>query len=468
MTIWTALSWVEAVYLPILIVTIILQKRSPVATLAWILALAFVPIGGLVLYFTIGPRRLHRKRMRHAKSRLLVRGEKPTRLGARAHDLPWKDQVVTLVTKSSGAPLTTCRDVTVLPSGTQCFDAICEAIAAAKHHVHVEYYIFEDDVTGRRVRDALIERANAGVKVRMLVDAVGSPLRYPFLRPLRDARVEFARFNPLMFGSLRPRINFRNHRKIVVVDGDVGFIGGINVGDEYDARVSGAQAYRDTHLRLRGSAVREIQLAFLEDWHYATEKSVDPEGLFAPHSDSEAELVQVIASGPDQDWEPIQKLFFAAIAASEKRVEITTPYFVPDEAITTALITAAMRGVEVEILLPQRSDSLIVTAAARSYYGELLRAGASIWEYPRMIHAKTMVVDHKLGVVGSANMDNRSFRLNFEIGAAFYDRESIATLERVFADDKSKARHVTPKVRARLGFAERLGEATARLLSPVL
>ena len=178
--------------------------------------------------------------------------------------------------------------------------------------------------------------------------------------------------------------------------------------------------------------------------------------------------MQVIASGPDQDWEPIQKLFFAAIAASEKRVEITTPYFVPDEAITTALITAAMRGVEVEILLPQRSDSLIVTAAARSYYGELLRAGASIWEYPRMIHAKTMVVDHKLGVVGSANMDNRSFRLNFEIGAAFYDRESIATLERVFADDKSKARHVTPKVRARLGFAERLGEATARLLSPVL
>jgi len=468
MTIWTVLSTVEAAYLPVLIVTIVLQKRSPVATLAWILALAFVPVGGIALYFVFGPRRLRRKRLRHAKSRLLVRRQEPTPLAKRVADLPWKDQVVTLVTRASDAPLVTCRDVLVLPSGARKFDALLEAIAAAKHHVHVEYYIFEDDQTGRRVRDALIERANAGVKVRLLVDAVGSPLRYPFLRPLRDARIEFARFNPLMFGSLRPRINFRNHRKIVVVDGDVGFLGGINVGDEYDERVSGKLAYRDTHVRLRGTAVRELQLAFLEDWHYATGKTLEAEKLFPPDDETEAELVQVIASGPDQEWEPMQKLFFAAISGAEERVEITTPYFVPDEPITAALITAAMRGVAVEILLPQRSDSRIVSAAARSYYGELLRAGASIWEYPRMVHAKTMVVDHKLAIVGSANMDNRSFRLNFEIGAAFYDRESITTLERVFAEDQSRARRVTLKSRARLSFPARLAEASARLLSPLL
>lgn len=468
MTFWTALSSVEVVYLPVLIGTIILQKRSPVATLSWILALSFFPAFGLLVYFVIGPRRLHRKRLRHAKSRRLVRGDKPTKLGVRAHELPWKDQLVTLVTNASGAPLATCREVTVFTSGAACFDAIGEAIAAAKHHVHVEYYIFRDDVTGRRVRDALIERANAGVKVRVLVDALGSPLGYSFLRPLRDAHIEIARFNPLMFGSLRPRINFRTHRKIVVADGAVGFFGGINVGDEYDDRISGDKAFRDTHVRVRGMVVRELQLAFLEDWHYATGITVDKEGLFAPDDETEAELVQVIASGPDQEWEAMQKLFFTAITSAEERVEITTPYFVPDEAITAALVTAAMRGVDVEILLPHRSDSWVVSAAARSYYGELLRAGASIWEYPRMVHAKTMVVDHKLGIAGSANLDNRSFRLNFEIGAAFYDHRAIDALERQFVADKARSSRVTERARARVSFSGRLSEATARLLSPLL
>lgn len=468
MSFWQAVSAVEVVYLAALIVTIVLEKRSPAATLAWIVALAGMPVVGFVVYFVLGPRRLRRKRLRHASSRRTVRTAHAAQARAAPHEPPWKDAIVRLVTAASGAPLSTCKEIRVLLGGEACFTAIVDAIAKAQHHVHVEYYIFEDDATGGRIRDALVERARNGVRVRMLVDAVGSPLGYRFRTSLRDAGVELARFNPLMFGSLRPRINFRNHRKIVVVDGAVGFVGGINVGDEYDARVSGDAAYRDTHVGLRGSAVRELELAFLEDWHFATGKMPDRAGLFAKDDPTEDELVQIVASGPDQEWEASQKLFFAAITQAERRIEITTPYFVPDEAILAGLVTAAMRGVDVEILVPRRSDSRVVSAAARSYYDDLLRAGVRIWEYPRMIHAKTMVVDGKMAFVGSANLDNRSFRLNFEIGVAFFHAAAIRELEAQFARDLERAQRVTPRSRHKLGAGQRLVEASARLLSPLL
>lgn len=469
MTLWSILSAVEFAYLVTLAVYIVLQKRSPVATLAWIMSLAFLPVVGFAVYFVLGPRRFHRKRLRHAKSRVLVREvAEATSSRKSIHEYPWKDQLVRLVTKASGAPLMTCKDVRVMCDGKSCFDAIVAAIQKAKHHVHLEYYIFEDDQTGGRIRDALIERANNGVRVRLLVDAVGSPLSYRFRTTVRDAHIELARFNPLMFGSFRPRINFRSHRKIVVVDGDVGFVGGINIGDEYNSDVTGKNAYRDTHITFRGTAVRELQLAFLEDWVYATNAMPPSAGLFAPDDPSEDELIQIIASGPDQEWESMQQLFFASITQAEKRIEITTPYFVPDESVFTALVTAAMRGVDVQILVPKKSDSRIVTAAARSYFDTLLRAGAHIWEYPKMIHAKTMVVDHKMGIVGSANMDNRSFRLNFEIGAAFFHKEAIEALETQFKRDLESASRVTSRTRHKLSVGSRLVEASARLLSPLL
>jgi cardiolipin synthase len=464
--VWAIASSLELVYVALLATWIVLEKRSPVATLAWILGLAFLPVVGFVLYFFLGPRRLRRKKLRHARSRVFVREK--TAPSAPVHELPWKDQLVTLITRAAGAPLVTCSEVTVYGSGAACFDAIVRAIEGACHHVHLLYYIFEDDVTGRRIRDALIARAKAGVKVRLLVDAVGSPLGPKFLRPLREAGAEFARFNHVAFGRLRPRINFRNHRKIVVVDGRVGFLGGINVGDEYTEAVKGPDAYRDTHLGLVGTAVSELQLAFLEDWHFATDKMPDREKLFFTDTTGEGELVQIVASGPDQEWESMQKLFFTAITLAEKRIEITTPYFVPDEPILAAIANAALRGVVVELVVPARSDSRIVSAAGRSYYDQLLKAGVRIHEYPKMIHAKTMVVDGRMGIVGSANMDNRSFRLNFEIGAVFYHQEAIRELERLFAADVRKSRSLSQRGRGKLGLAARLGEASARLLSPLL
>jgi cardiolipin synthase len=465
----SVLSSLEIAYVVVLSVWIVLQKRSPVATLAWILALSALPIVGFIVYVAIGPRRLSRKRMRHAKSRTIVRDlAAATASSTNALTVPWRAQLATLALRTSGASLAPAKEVLVLNGGAECFDAIESAIREAKSHVHVLYYIFESDQTGTRIRDALIERAKAGVKVRVLVDAVGSPLPHYFVRPLLEAGAEFASFNPVIGGRLRPRINFRNHRKIVICDGNVGFLGGINVGDEYNEKVTKKEAYRDTHMMIVGSAVRELQFTFLEDWTFATDDVVKDKNLFPGANGPEPQIVQLIPSGPDLDWEPIQNAFFTAITSADESVLLTTPYFVPDEAMSVAITTAALRGVDVQIIVPARSDSRIVSAAARSYYDRLLAAGAKIYEYPKMIHAKTMVIDGKAAFVGSANMDNRSFRLNFEVSAVVYCPKAIAKLKTMFDDDRQKCRHITSRSRNKLPILSRFAEASARLLSPLL
>ncbi len=304
--------------------------------------------------------------------------------------------------------------------------------------------------------------------MRLLTDGVGTSLPRSFLRPLLRAGGEYARFNPIALGGLLPRFQLRNHRKIVIVDGRVGFLGGINVGDEYDESISHRESFRDTHARIEGGVVRELQFTFLEDWHFSTNQIVRDKNMFPPPEPDETEAAIIVPSGPDQEWEAIEHVYFTAITQADERIELTTPYFVPDEPVRVALCSAALRGVRVELIVPRLSDSLIVTAAARSYFDELLRAGVHIYEYPRMVHAKTMVVDGKIGIVGSANLDNRSFRLNFEVSMLFYDATALAELARLFHVDKEKSRHITLKSRARVGLPMRLAEASARLLSPLL
>jgi len=466
---WTLVSIFEVVYMAALCIVIVLEKRSPVATLAWILGLAFLPVVGLLFYFFFGPRRLKRKRMRHSRSSAKVRKELAAE---RARDpslvVPIRVQLATLAMRSSGSMVSTAKDIHVLGGGKVCFDAIEEAIRAAKHHVHVDYYIIEEDRTGARIRDALIERAKAGVNVRVLGDDVGTRLSRRFLRPLLDAGARFESFNPILLPSLLPRINLRNHRKIVIVDGRVGFLGGINIGDEYDESVSKRDAFRDTHLRIEGEAVHELQFIFLEDWHFSTGEVIKDKGLFPPRGADERDVVIVVPSGPDQEWESIEHVYFTAITQADEHIQLTTPYFVPDDAMRLALAAAALRGVKVELIVPHRSDSRIVSAAGRSYYDELLRAGMQLYEYPKMVHAKTLVIDGKIGLVGSANLDNRSFRLNFEVSALFYAEAAVAELTRLFEQDKHKCSHITLKSRSRMPFQSRLAEASARLLSPLL
>lgn len=459
---WLVGIW--ALYIVVLAGWIVLQKREPIATLSWLLSLAFLPVVGLVIYHFLGPQRIVRQRRRRHLSRDRI-GE------ALPPDLHASDDAATvarLAQQATGFAPCSVSDARLLVGGAATFDALVEAIAGATHHVHVEYYIFEPDHTGTRVRDALVAKAREGVRVRVLLDALGSSrLRRGFLAPLREAGAEVAWFHPARLRWLwRPRINLRNHRKIVVVDGAIAFTGGINVTDEENEAIN-PRAYHDLHLRLEGAIVRWLQLAFLEDWHYATGTALRDARLW-PEPPPGKLVAQALPAGPDSPWEPIHRVKVEAIHQANHRVWLVTPYFVPGEAARMALTSAALRGLDVRVVLPARSDSLLVSAAARSYYDELLAAGVRVFEYqPRMLHTKALLVDDDSCIIGSANFDHRSFRLNFELSVALHDAGVASGLEAEIRDSLRHCREVKGDDAPGPAW-RRLGDACARLLSPLL
>ena len=463
-------SLLEAAWFILAASVILLQRRSAAATIAWLFVMAFLPIVGLIVYRLIGPMRLERKRLRRRAGRLAI--EEATGAMARLREVALEDvQVASVPMALAQPPPMPASAAALYFDGADAYAAILDAVAAAKHHVHLEYYIWEPDRIGTRLRDALIAKARAGVQVRMLVDGTGSSrLGRKFLRELTGAGVEFARFNPMRLRFIkRPRIDFRTHRKIVVCDGQVGFTGGMNVADAQSSALSG-RCWRDTHARVEGTAVWALQRIFLEDWYFATRRRFDFSADYFPAPSGERRhVVQIVASGPDHDHLAIHRTYFTVITRATQRLWITTPYFVPDEATASALATAALRGVDVRLIIPKRGDSVLIDLAARSYVPELVAAGVHVYEYlPRFIHAKTFVVDDDLAIVGSANLDNRSFLLNFEVTALLYDRGIAAELGGAFEADLRDCRAITAGDIAREGLGRRLGQATARLLSPLL
>ncbi len=476
---WPWLGALEVLWVVGVSMAILLERRSPRATVSWILALALMPLVGIPVYLVLGPRRLERKCRKRAIARSLVASSEATawvkasraltEIGALAGDPALS--LAEIAVRSNEAPPLACEDVTLYHRGGAAYEAILEAVRGATHHVHLEYYIFEDGRFARELSDALVERSHAGVAVRLLVDGFGGSIPRALSRRLRGAGIALAEFNPIALSRFRPSLlNFRTHRKIVVVDGEIGFTGGMNVSDSHDDRVRGAEAFRDTHVRIRGDAVRALALVFLEDWAFATgETPVDARVLPAPRGEG-THLAQIVASGPDVgDVAVIHLQQFSAIASATSRVWLTTAYFVPDEPMLVALRSAARRGVDVRILLPEAGDHPFVAAAGRSYFPELLAAGVRIFAYgPRVLHAKTLVVDHHYALVGTANFDNRSFRLNFEVCAAFFEEDIADELAAAFEADLEHAREVTPASIEGASVVARLGEATARIFAPIL
>ena len=463
---WLIGAW--AAYLLLLGGWIVLQKREPVATLSWLLGLALLPYLGFLVYHVLGPQRIERQRLRRARSRAsMPAGEA---FGGAAH--ADAAELARLATATAGIGPSSATRVELLVDGGAKYEALLADIAAASRHVHLEYYIWEPDRTGAALRDALAERARAGVEVRLLLDAIGSARARRFFAPLLEAGGEVAWFHPMRLGHVwrRPWANLRTHRKIVVIDGRVAYTGGMNVSDEQDERL-GDRAYRDLHLRLEGDVVRRLQLVFCEDWAYATG---DRDFLSSVARDTPSGpepgpvRAQVLVSGPDSPWESIHRLHVSAIHAARHRVWLATPYFVPGEAAMMALTSAARAGLDVRLLVPRESDSKLVTLAARSYFGPLLVAGVKVYEYgPRMLHAKGLLVDDGLVLMGSANFDHRSFRLNFEVGVLFDDRGIASELADRFEGDLAHAPRVQ-RGRDRPLLRARLPEALARLLSPLL
>lgn len=456
-------------YLLPLAVWIIMQRREPEATLSWLLALAALPYIGFLIYYLLGPQRIKRRALKRHRSYAAL---KQARQALSDTDLEAR-QLSSLAEQIGGFPVTSCTSAELLVDGVQTFDALCSAIEQAEHHIHVEYYIFEPDQIGTRIRDALIARAKDGIRVRLLVDAIGGMwLRRRFLRPLERAGVEFAWFHPTRAVRLlhlrRPRVNMRTHRKIVVIDGRLGFTGSVNIADCHDESLDCGR-FHDLHLRLQGPVVSSLQLAFLEDWHYATGVALRDD-KFWPDLDAGTMLAQVLPSGPDSRWEPIHRMKVELIHQAQQRVWLVTPYFVPGEAALFALTSAAMRGLDVRLLIPKPrfNDMRLAAAAARSWYDELLAAGVTIYEYcDRMTHAKAMLVDDDEAIVGSANFDHRSFRLNFELSIRFHDPGFVRTLEAQLCRDFADSEKVNPD-HIRGPFPQRFLDACARLLSPVL
>ncbi|MES2363126.1 MAG: cardiolipin synthase [Pseudomonadota bacterium] len=474
----TGLSLAWSAYIAVLSIWIVMQKRAPVSTMSWILSLALLPFAGFVIYYFLGPQRLKKQRLKRLRSRAGERGSADLALLRQAAERAPAAlrQMAVLGTAACGLPVSSATSVELLSGGARTFDSIFDAVRNARDHIHLEYYIFEPDRIGTALRDLLVQKAREGIVVRLLVDALGSQrLGRKFLAPLEAAGAHVALFHDTRIGRrLRPVTNYRSHRKIVVCDGRIGFTGGVNITDEEDMRTR-ADAYHDVHLRMEGSAVRWLQTTFLEDWAYTTGEYPSDTNPSLPHllphllpSVEAGDIpVQIITSGPDNTLEAIHRMHVAAINASTQRAWLTTPYFVPGEPALMALTSAALRGVDVRLLVPRRSDSLIVSAAARSYFNELIAAGVKVWEYKaRMLHSKTLVVDDNCAMVGTANFDNRSFRLNYEVMAVVYGPALAGPLTAQFETDLCSSAAV-PAQRPQ-NFPMRLADATARLFSPLL
>ena len=441
--------------------SLLMNRRSPTATLAWIFAFVALPGVSGFYYLLFGPRRLQRRKRRYGVARAQAASVsaylRSTSCEKKPGLSPDAEGLATVGRRLGLGDPTFASSVKLLDNGDEKMQALERALLKAKHHIHLEYYIWEPDHVGTHFRDILAAAAGRGIEVRVLCDAVGSPhLKPSFWKPLLDQAGEVRVFNPLRL-SLTSLIfhNFRTHRKIVVIDGDVGFLGGINLHDPESANRSGKDAWRDQHARIDGEPVRKLQRLFLENWTYAggefqlSARSV-PSYFPSAREGGRGVPVQILASGPDDETAPLLAFFIAALSTARKRAWIETPYLIPDEPLEMALRVAELRGVDVQVIVPRQGDSKIVTMASHTYCESLAKAGIKVFEYgPPMLHAKTLVIDDTVAVVGTANLDNRSFRLNFEV-----------------ADDRALCKPFSAKRRG--PRTTQLLESIARLTSPVL
>jgi cardiolipin synthase len=482
------LLFFEMIYLVILLLVclrIIYDTRSTTKTLAYLLLAIFVPFAGMLFYFSFGIN--YRKRKMYSK-KLMADDDLSGKLREdifkySKHTFDHSDpevqsnrELAIMLVKDSLSPLTGNNEVKLLVNGEYKFPEVLNAIREARHHIHMEYYIYEDDKIGCAIADALIQKAKEGVTVRFIYDDFGSrAIRKRLVRRLKEAGVHAFPFHKIIFIALANRLNYRNHRKIIVIDGSTAFVGGINVSDRYinNAGEPGKLFWRDTHLRIDGPGVYYLQYLFLCDWNFCANDKLQPDALFFPRPSAlpfkGSKVVQIAASGPDSDTPTILFSLLQAINLATEEILITTPYFIPGESLLDALMVAALGGVSVKLLVPGISDSVLVNAAARSYYDDLLKAGVEIYLYTKgFVHAKTLVTDKKIAIVGTANMDYRSFDLNFEVNAIVYDRGVADELAAVFYADIANAKKIDPIVWESRSVWKQLLEKTARLVSPLL
>ncbi|HSH51687.1 MAG TPA: cardiolipin synthase, partial [Bacteroidales bacterium] len=477
----------EIIYVVIIILVVfrvLYDTRSGVKALAYILFIVLVPFFGIFFYFFFGIN--YRKRKLY--SRKIVEDE-VLHQKILTHVWNYSEQVLhsglissehlnlaRFIRNSSSSPLTGNNSVKLLLNGEEKFPELLNALKNAKSHIHLEYYIYENDETGNSIADMLIKKAQQGVEVRFMYDDFGSHnLGRNFIRKLEENGIETAPFYKIKWYALVNRMNYRNHRKIIVIDGKISFIGGINISNKYrnDTQPKNDLYWRDTHLMIDGPATFYLQYMFLCDWNFSAKNKMRfGPGYFPKYPQKDKirdELVQIVPSGPDSKLPVIFYSILNAIGVAKKQVLITSPYFIPGESLMDALIIAAKSGIEIKLLIPGKSDSIIVNSAARSYYKKLLRHGARIFEYKKgFVHSKVMIIDDSLAVVGSANMDYRSFDLNFEANAMLYSKIITEQLQKAFNNDIEQSSEIKSSDWLNRPKYIHLYEKLVGLLAPVL
>lgn len=454
------------------IVIIIGENRNPVKSLAWVTVLILLPVVGLVLYLFFG-RSLKGIHLISKKNLRKLRANNAP-LHIDVNQLPYTDesrQQVRLVNNLTGAQYFTGNDIEVFTSGQEKFDALKRDLEAATDHIHLQYYIFENDRIGREIREILVRKAKQGVKVRVMYDHVGSfTINAAFFKRMRREGVQAHPFMKLTIPKLANRLNWRNHRKVVVIDGRVGYIGGMNIADRYATGDRGKLPWRDTHLRITGPAVAAMQYCFAVDWNYMSRTLLSETMPDVPDVDITAtEGMQIVPSGPTGQWSNISMVFIKAITLAKHTVLIQTPYFLPSDALLKALQSAALAGVDVRLMMPRTPDSRLLKLASGSYIKECLMAGIKVYFYePTMLHSKLVLIDDEFVTTGSTNFDFRSFEHNFECNAVIYSRDFNHMMRTIFADDQRHCTRVILTHWRRRPIITKALESLARLLSPIL
>ncbi len=461
------------------IFVVILEKGNPSKTIAWILILILFPLVGILLYFYFGKNYRKDKIFSRKGVEDIPRIEALTKnqiIELDNHHLIKKEYIkgkkgiIRLLLNNSKALLTENNRIEIFNNGKDKFEALMIALKNAKHHIHLQYYIIDDDKIGNKIKAFLIKKANEGVDVKVLYDEVGSwGLSKKYINEMRNGDVKITGFMPVRFPLFANKVNYRNHRKIVVVDGRVGFLGGFNIADRYIEGTKELGAWRDTHLRIEGDAVHSMQAIFLSDWYFANSEYLKDENYFPQHQITDKTLVQITACGPDSDWASIMQAYFMAITTAKKYIYISTPYFVPNESIMTALKTASLSGIKVIVLLPEKADFFLYTWTNRSYVEELLEAGVNVFTYKKgFTHSKVMIVDGIFSSVGSANMDVRSFEQNFEVNALIYDKTTTDLLQTAFQNDLKNSEEIVFDEFKNRPPSHKFAESLAKIFTPLL
>jgi cardiolipin synthase len=481
------MDWVyiiEVLYILILLAVclrIIYETRSATKTMAYLLLAVFIPVAGMIFYILFGinfwKTRVYSKKSGEDE-KLLQRLKKEMKAYVSETTSPAELQVennrelAVMLEKELRSPLTRKNKIKLLINGEEKFPEVLEALRNAKHHIHIQYYIYEQDKIGGQIEELLIKKANEGVQVRFIYDDFGSPnIKKKTEERMRKAGIEIYPFQKVLFYLLANRLNYRNHRKTIIIDGQTAFTGGINVCDKYINNGTHKLFWRDTHLRIDGPGVFYLQYLFLTDWNFCSGKTLQLEELQfqAPAVHKDDCFLQVAASGPDSQQPSVLFSLLQAIYLAKKEILITTPYFIPGDSILEALRIAALSGLSVKLLVPGKCDSKLVNSASRSYYEDLLCAGVEVYMYQKgFVHAKTLVADGNLSLIGTANMDYRSFELNFEANVLVYDKTFAEKLRAVFFKDLEEAEKIDRDEWCKRPAYKQLPERVARLFSHVL